>query len=115
MVLDSCMTTWYPGLRSRVERILCSDNIPNANFGRELLIESRDQIRDSWYLVDYFDGYNVPGCVYPGVCTRCTLDVHLRLSSLVRISHAVIRESMPTGSSALSSETEPSLTRASKM
>ena len=69
----------YIDLRSRVERILGSDNIPNANFGRELFINPRDQIRDPGYLVDDFDGYDVPGCMYARVGTRCTLDVHFRL------------------------------------
>jgi len=75
----------YLDLRSRVERILSSDNIPNANLGRELFIKPRDQIRDSGYFVDYLDGYNVPGCVYARVCTRCTLDVHFRLLKPLRV------------------------------
>jgi len=81
----------YSDLRSRVERILCSGNVPNANFGRELLIEPGDQVRDSRYLVNYFDGYNVPGCVDTRICTRCTLDVHFRLPRFVKVAHIVIR------------------------
>lgn len=42
---------------------------------------------DSGYLVDYFDGDNVPGCVYPRICTRCTLDGHFRLLKLVKVVH----------------------------